>query len=227
MVRPVGRSGFRGFGRALTPLEALTPPWGWSLGVITQASSGPHESPVRAAPVATQGPGLSDQVRQAIQALHYSRRTEKAYSYWVNRFIAHYRLRQPGEMGADEIRCFLSHLAVTDRISASTQNQALCALVFLYRRVLGKDLEPIGHIERAKAPKRLPVVLTRGEVRAVLESMSGVPQLVCRLLYGTGLPAGGMSLRASQGRRLRTKRADRPRRQGGEGPRQRAPGLLP
>jgi integron integrase len=90
-------------------------------------------------------------------------------------------------MGTDEIRSFLSHLAVTERVSASTQNQALCALVFLYRRILGKDLEPIDRIERAKRPKRLPVVLTRREVTTVIEAMSGVPRLVCWLLYGTGL----------------------------------------
>jgi site-specific recombinase XerD len=90
-------------------------------------------------------------------------------------------------MGSDEIRCFLSHLAVSEHVSASTQNQALCALVFLYRRVLRRDLEALDSLERAKAPRRVPVVLTRAEVRAVLEHMSGVPRLVCWLLYGTGL----------------------------------------
>ncbi len=90
-------------------------------------------------------------------------------------------------MGADEIRCFLSYLAITQHVSASTQNQALCALVFFYGRVLGKNLEPIATIERAKAPRRLPVVLTRREVKAVLDAMSGVPRLVCWLLYGAGL----------------------------------------
>jgi integron integrase len=133
------------------------------------------------------GPRLLYRVRLAIRTLHYSRRTEKAYVYWVRRFIFHYGARHPDLMGADEIRSFLSHLAVTDRVSASTQNQALCALVFLYGRVLGKALEPIDGIERAKLPKRLPVVLTRGEVKAVLEKMSGTPKLVCWLLYGAGL----------------------------------------
>jgi integron integrase len=90
-------------------------------------------------------------------------------------------------MGADEVRGFLSHLAVNERVSASTQNQALCALVFLYRRVLGRDLEAISTLERAKAPRRLPVVLTRAEVRDILGRMTGTPRLVSVLLYGAGL----------------------------------------
>lgn len=102
-------------------------------------------------------------------------------------FVTHYGLRDSADMSADEIRGVLSHLAVNERVSASTQNQALCALLFLYGRVLAKDVGLIEGIERAKAPKRLPVVLTRGEVKAVVEKMDGVPQLVCRLLYGTGL----------------------------------------
>ena len=122
-----------------------------------------------------------------VRTLHYSRRTERAYVYWVKRFLTHYGQRDPAGMGAGEIRAYLSHLAVNERVSASTQNQALCALVFLYGRVLGLDLESLEDIEWAKAPKRLPVVLTRGEVRSLLEAMSGVPQLVCRILYGGGL----------------------------------------
>jgi integron integrase len=90
-------------------------------------------------------------------------------------------------MSLDELRSFLSHLAVAERVGASTQNQALCALLFLYRRVFGMDLGLIEDIERARAPKRLPVVLTRREVKVVLDELDGVPQLVCRLLYGTGL----------------------------------------
>jgi integron integrase len=90
-------------------------------------------------------------------------------------------------MGGDEIRAFLSHLAVQDRVTAGTQNQALCALVFLYRRVLRKEIGQLEDLDRAKAPKRLPVVLTRDEVRTVLAAMTGVPHLVCRLLYGAGL----------------------------------------
>ena len=123
----------------------------------------------------------------AIRTLHYSRRTERAYAYWIRRFVTRHEPRDPALMGADEIRGFLSYLAVSEGVSASTQNQALCALVFLYSRVLGVKLEPMGEIERAKAPRRLPVVLSRGEVRAILDRIKGVPGLVCWLLYGAGL----------------------------------------
>jgi integron integrase len=162
---------------ARTPLEALTPPPEWEVpGTSEVASSAPR------------GPRLLDRVRQAIRLLHYSPRTEKAYVYWTRRFVFHYGCaRHPADMGGDEVRCFLSHLAVNEHVSASTQNQALCALVFLYRRVLGRDLEALDSLERAKAPRRVPVVLTRAEVRTVLDQMSGTPRLVCWLLYGTGL----------------------------------------
>lgn len=163
---------------ALTPLEALTPP------------PSPARSPTPAESARTSGPAqtpILDRLRQAIRTLHYSRRTERAYAYWVKRFVSHYGGRDPADMSADEIRGFLSCLAVNDRVSASTQNQALCALLFLYGRVLARDVGLIEGIERAKTPKRLPVVLTRGEVKAVLDKMDGVPQLVCRLLYGGGL----------------------------------------
>jgi integron integrase len=122
-----------------------------------------------------------------LRTAHYSRRTEATYIYWIKRFVAHYGYRDPAQMGADEIRAFLSHLAVQERVTASTQNQALCALAFLYGRVLKKEVGTFDGIDRAKAPQRLPVVLSRDEVKAVLASMSGVPQLICRLLYGTGL----------------------------------------
>jgi integrase len=85
------------------------------------------------------------------------------------------------------VRCFLSHLAVSVRVTASTQNQALCALLFLYRQGLGRDIGDLGGIERAKAARRLPVVLARNEVRSVIGALTGLPQLVCRLLYGTGM----------------------------------------
>jgi integron integrase len=160
-----------------TPLEALTPPPEWELRRTPEAAlSGPR------------GPRLLDRVRHTIRVLHYSPRTEKAYVYWTRRFVLHFgRARHPADMGGDEVRCFLSHLAVNEHVSASTQNQALCALVFLYRRVLGRDLEALDSLDRAKAPRRLPVVLTRAEVRAILDQMNGVPRLVCWLLYGTGL----------------------------------------
>jgi integron integrase len=172
-----------------TPLEALTPPPSLTpLGALTPPRVARSLTPVE--PARTSVPAqipILDRVRQAIRTLHYSRRTERAYAYWVKRFVSHYGGRDPAQMSADEIRGFLSHLAVSERVSASTQNQALCALLFLYGRVLARDLGLIEGIERAKAPKRLPVVLTRGEVKAVLDKMEGVPQLVCRLLYGAGL----------------------------------------
>ena len=107
--------------------------------------------------------------------------------YWVRRFVFHQGLRHPTGMGADEIRSFLSHLAVNKHVSASTQNQAFNALLFLYQRVLGKDVGLIKGVERAKRPKRVPVVLSCDEVKSVLSQMNAVPLLVCRLLYGTGL----------------------------------------
>jgi integrase len=132
-------------------------------------------------------PKLLDRVRHAIRTLHYSPRTERAYVYWIRRFIFHHGVRHPAEMGAEEVRAFLSHLAVNEGVSASTQNQALNALVFLYGRVLGREVGLLDGVDRAKRPKRLPVVLTRSEVRTVLDGMEGVPLLVCQLLYGAGL----------------------------------------
>ena len=169
------------------PLEALTPPpfrtWSEAMALPASARSGAAGPP---APRATGSP-LLDRLSQALQTRHYSRRTERAYAYWARRFFRHYGPRDPLAMGAEEIRSFLSHLAVNERVTASTQNQALCALVFLYRRVVGLDLADLERIEWAKAPRRLPVVLTRGEVRSVLDAMRGAPQLVCRILYGSGL----------------------------------------
>jgi integron integrase len=126
-------------------------------------------------------------VRRAIRTAHYSRRTEKAYVNWVQRFIAHHGDRHPARMGAEEVRAFLSHLAVQDQVTASTQNQALCALIFFYGRVLRKEIGMVEGVDRAKTPQRLPVVLTRAEVKAVLDGMSGLPRLVCMLLYGAGI----------------------------------------
>jgi integron integrase len=107
--------------------------------------------------------------------------------HWIKRYVFFHKLRHPDTMGAGEVQTFLSDLAVRGQVSASTQNQALCALLFFYGRVLVKDVGLIEDVERAKAPKRLPVVMTREEVKAVLDRMTGVPQLVCRLLYGAGL----------------------------------------
>jgi integron integrase len=170
-----------------TPLEVLTPPpfLPSSEALAPRAKPRPIAAPSSDAVAAVKR--LVDHLCEAIRTLHYSRRTERAYVYWVRRFVTHYGHRDPAGMGADEIRGFLSHLAVNQRVSASTQNQALCALVFLYGRVLGLDLGSLENVEWAKTPKRLPVVLTRGEVKALLEAINGVPQLVCRILYGAGL----------------------------------------
>jgi integron integrase len=132
-------------------------------------------------------PKLLDQVRSAARLRHLSLRTEEAYSDWIKRFILFHGKRHPSEMGAGEIRQFLSHLAVAGRVSASTQNQALCALLFLYRDVLKVDLPYVEGLERAKRPARVPVVFTRGEVEKLLAQLSGTYGLIASLLYGSGL----------------------------------------
>jgi integron integrase len=140
-------------------------------------------------------------VRQAIRAQHYSLRTEQAYVAWIKRFIFFHGVRHPAEMGEQEIRQFLSDLAVNEKVSASTQNQALNALLFLYQHVLNQPIGWVGDVVRAKRPKRLPVVLTRQEVRAILAQLEGAPLLVCTLLYGAGL-------RLSEALRTRVKDVD-------------------
>lgn len=125
--------------------------------------------------------------RQAIRARHYSKRTEKSYVDWIKRFILHHGKRHPNEMGEPEINQFLTDLAVNKKVSASTQNQALSAILFLYQHVLKKELQWIAPAVRAKKPKRLPVVRTRAEVKAIIDLMSGSPKLVATLLYGAGL----------------------------------------
>jgi integron integrase len=132
-------------------------------------------------------PKLLDQVREAIRMRHYSIRTEEAYVGWIRRFILFHGKRHPLELGEDEITQFLSALAVQGEVSASTQNQALCALVFLYRHVLSQNLGWLDDVVRAKRPQRLPVVLTRPEVRALLGALDGVHWIMVSLLYGSGL----------------------------------------
>ena len=119
-------------------------------------------------------PQLLNQVREAIRMRHYSIRTEEAYVGWIKRCILFHGKRHPLEMGEAEITRFLSALAVHGQVSASTQNQALCALVFLYRHVLGQNLGWLDGVVRAKRPQRLPVVLTRPEVNALLSALDGV-----------------------------------------------------
>jgi integron integrase len=132
-------------------------------------------------------PRLLDRVRFAIRARHYSLRTEEAYVAWIRRFILFHGKRHPLEMAEEEINVFLTSLAVDGPVSASTQTQALSALLFLYRRVLEKPLPHADSIIRAKRPGRLPTVFTRNEVRRVLGRLHGTPKLVAMLLYGTGM----------------------------------------
>jgi site-specific recombinase XerD len=134
-----------------------------------------------------QKPRLLDQVRQELRLRHYSRRTEESYTGWIRRFIVFHGKRHPLELGAAELDQFLSDLATARNVSASTQMQALCALLFLYRDVLKQKLEWIDLAVRAERPRRLPVVLTRDEVRALLDKMTGVPKTVASVLYGAGL----------------------------------------
>jgi len=138
-------------------------------------------------PVAVPAPRLLDRVRQAIRARHYSSSTEQAYVAWIRRFIFFHRKRHPTEMAEMEVNEFLTHLAVHQRVAASTQNQALAALLFLYDKVLNRRLGQIEGVVQARRPRRLPVVLTREEARTVLDRLDGAPRLVCSLLYGSGL----------------------------------------
>jgi integron integrase len=130
---------------------------------------------------------LLDQVRVVIRKKHYSYRTEQTYIDWIKRFIYFNDKRHPKEMGEKEIARFISHLAINRRVAASTQNQALNAIVFLYKQVLRRELGDFGHMERAKRPKKLPVVLSKEEVEMVLGFIDGTKALMAKLLYGCGL----------------------------------------
>ncbi|HEU0187114.1 MAG TPA: integron integrase [Gallionellaceae bacterium] len=138
-------------------------------------------------PSAPTPPKLLDQVRDKIRVKHYSIRTETQYLQWIKRFIYFHGKQHPRDLGAAEVEAFLSHLATEGNVSASTQNQALSALLFLYREVLGINLPWMETMVRAKKPQRLPVVLNRAEVGLVLERMEGTYSLMARLLYGTGM----------------------------------------
>jgi hypothetical protein len=130
---------------------------------------------------------LLDQVRQAIRMRHYSRRTEEAYVVWIRRYIVFHGKRHPTELGAPHIRDFLSSLATQRHVSASTQNQALCAVLFLYREVLRMDVGQVDGVVRASTPAGVPVVLSRAEVSAILARLEGAVWLVVALLYGAGM----------------------------------------
>jgi len=146
-------------------------------------------------------PKLLDQVRDKIRLKHYSIRTEQAYVDWIKRFVLFHHKRHPAEMGAAEVEAFLTHLAVEGKVAASTQNQAKAAVLFLYSQVLNQQLPWLENVEQAKVPKRLPVVLTVNETRALLERLKGVHKLQANLLYGTGM-------RLMEAMRLRVKDID-------------------
>jgi len=137
--------------------------------------------------VQTQPPKLLEQVRDAIRTRHYSLRTEDTYLSWIKRFILFHGKRHPRDMGLQEVQQFLSHLAVAGHVAASTQSQALSAILFLYQQVLKQDIGWLHDIVRAKQPQRLPVVFTQDEVAKVLRQLSGVTWIMGTLLYGAGL----------------------------------------
>ena len=143
---------------------------------------------------------LLDQVRHSIRLKHYSLRTEEVYILWIKKYIHFHNLRHPSEMREEEVQQFLTNLAVEGNVAASTQNQALAAVLFLYRNVLGVELQNIDAV-RAKKPKHLPVVFTQQEVHEILGRLTGVPFIIASLLYGSGL-------RLSEALRLRVKDID-------------------
>jgi site-specific recombinase XerD len=132
-------------------------------------------------------PRLLEQVRDAVRRRHYSHRTEETYVHWIKRFIYYSGKRHPANLGATEVTAFLNHLACEREVAASTQNQALSALLFLYREVLGSPLPWLDHLERARRPARITTVLTREEVQRLLGQMQGTKWLMASLLYGAEL----------------------------------------
>ena len=153
-----------------------------------------------------QQPRFLEQVVAKLRVKRYSLRTEKNYVDWIKRYILHHGKRHPKDMGAAEVETFLTHLAVARNVSASTQNQAKSALLFLYKEVLEIELPWLDNVTQAKAPKRLPVVLTQAEVQAVLSRLDGTMWLIASLLYGSGL-------RIMEALRLRVKDVDFARRE--------------
>jgi site-specific recombinase XerD len=146
-------------------------------------ASGAPSQPLSAAGA----PKLLDRGRHTIRAKHYSRRNESAYVDWIRRYIVFHRKRHPSDMGTSEIAAFLTWLATERRVSASTQNQALSALLFLYRDVLHIEIGRIENVPRARMPARVPVVLSRDEVARVMKRLDGVTWIMVALLYGAGL----------------------------------------
>lgn len=140
-----------------------------------------------ASPSTSKPPKLLDQVRRCIRDKHYSLRTEEVYVYWIRWYIRFHKLKHPMDMGAAEVKAFLSYLANERQVSISTHKQALCALLFLYKQVLGSGFPWLDDIYRPSRPPRLPTVLMQWEVSAVLAEMEGVHALMARLVYGTGM----------------------------------------
>lgn len=183
-------------GSAPTPPGIYGPPSGprsdrpWTTGslrgasVVREAGGVEHERPTGRPPVPVR---LGDRARQAMRLRNFSPRTEKAYLGWMLRYYEYHDRRDPGQLGAPDVTAFLNELATKRRVATSTQNQALAALRFFYRDVLGQDLPWLDDLVRAKTPSRLPVVLSRDEVRAVLARMQGIPHLMALVLYGSGL----------------------------------------
>ena len=169
-------------------------------------STDPAHLPTAAGDAPPRQPKLLERLRIHLRTRHYSIRTEQAYIDWARRFIVYHGKRHPQDMGAAEVEAFLSHLAVDRQVSASTQNQAKAALLYLYKQVLGVDLPWLDEVVQAKRPRRLPVVLTPAEVRALLQHMDGTAGLVAELLYGTGM-------RLLEGLRLRVKDVEFARRE--------------
>ena len=157
------------------------------LAIVSEGALAATLTVREAGPTDVPKPRLLDRVRDAVRARHYSRSTEKTYVHWIKRYTFFHGKRHPAEMGPAEVSAFLTSLAVHDKVAASTQNQALSALLFLYRDVLGVELPWLDDVVRAKRPQYVPVVLTRDEVRAVLQRLDGVPRLMAILLYGAGL----------------------------------------
>ena len=147
----------------------------------------PAACPPAPPPQAARPPKLLDRLCEALRSRHYSRRTDQAYRHWAKRFIFFHHVRHPAEMAEPEINAFLTHLAVKEKVSASTQNQALSALLFLYRYVLGHEVGDLGDMIRARRPHHLPVVMTREEVKAVLACLPGDKWLMASLMFGAGL----------------------------------------
>lgn len=140
--------------------------------------------PANSAPHA---PMLLEVVRERIQAKHYSRRTEEAYTNWIKKFVAFHHKQHPRDMGASEVEAFLTDLAVNGKVSASTQTQALSALLFLYRDVLGIDLPWMDGLVRAKPSQRVPMVLSVNEIHRLMANLEGMYSLMARLIYGSGM----------------------------------------